>query len=299
MKWVGDNKIIVLIGPRGTGKSTILLDYLYYNQDIPFCTCISPTDAYNNTFAPHIPSRFIFAKYTPELVEKFLRRQTDIKGKKNAAQLGYGDPRYKDVDCRGALIMDDCLADSVGSGKNKGWTNDPSLRWVFMNGRHADSTLIVTMQYQVGIPPAWRVNIDWVFLCREVKVIEKQKLHKYYAGIFPDFRMFDQIFNRCTKDNRCMVIHCLSRSDKIEDQIYWYVADIHENFRVCYNEFWKDNDKYLQKRMLLFDPTTEGSVAQQRKADDDYYKYVGKGKQRYNLDMEEQPEYEQQSHASW
>jgi hypothetical protein len=287
MQWIGDNKIVVLIGPRTRGKSTILLDYLYYNQDIPFCTCIAPTDAFNSAYGSHIPSRFIFSKYTPELLEKFLKRQHELKGKKTAANMGYGDTRYKNVDCRGLLIMDDCLADSKGA---KGWKNDPSLRWIFMNGRHAEVTFILTMQYQVGIPPELRVNIDWAFLCRETKKIEKEKLLKYYAGIFNDFNMFNQIFNKCTRDKKCMVIDCLSESDKIEDQVFWYMADIHDGFRICYNEFWKDNEKYLRKRMMVFDPTGGGDTAavQQKKEEDDYYKYVGRNKVRYNLDMSEQ-----------
>ena len=288
MQWIGDNKIIVLIGPRTRGKTTILLDYLYYHQDIPFCTCISPTDELNSTYSPHIPSRFIFTKYTPELLTKFVQRQKELAAKQEAAKNGYGDPRYKEVDCRGLLIMDDCLADSEGK---QGWRKDTNLRWVFMNGRHGKITLILTMQYQVGIPPELRVNIDWVFLCRETKKLEKDKLHKYYAGIFPDATMFSQIFNSCTRDKRCMVIDALSESDKIEEQVYWYLAETHEGFRICYNEFWKDNELYLQRRMMVNDPTTTtgAAVAAQKTAEDDYYKYVGgsgRNKVRYNLDME-------------
>lgn len=268
VQWVGDNKIIVLLGPRGRGKSTILLDYLYWNQDIPYCTCIAPTENLNSTYTPHIPSRFIFTKYTPKLLEAFLKRQMDLRSKKQAAKGGYGDQRFLDVDCRGLLIMDDCLAD------NSNWKKDPSLRWIFMNGRHAEITFILTMQYQVGIPPELRVNIDWVFICRETKKVEKEKLHKYYAGIFPSYDMFNQIFNKCTKNKNCMVINCLSESELVEDQVFWFHADIHDSFRVCYNEFWKDNEVYLRKRMQLTDVNSAASV-QQKKKEDEYYKYVG------------------------
>ena len=282
MQWVGDNKIIVLIGPRGRGKSTILLDYLYWNQDIPYCTCVAPTENLNATYSGHIPSRFIFTKYTPTLLEAFLKRQMDLRSNKQAALGGYGDQRFKDVDCRGLLIMDDCLAD------NKNWKNDPSLKWIFMNGRHADITFIVTMQYQVGIPPELRVNIDWVFLCRETKKVEKEKLHKYYAGIFPSYDMFNQIFMRCTKDKRCMIINSLSDSEKIEDQVFWYHAAIHDHFRICYDDFWVNNDYYLKKRMQMADPTSSVSV-KAKKEEDEYYKYVGGrgNKIRYNLNMSE------------
>lgn len=293
MQWVGDNKIIVLIGPRTRGKSTILLDYLFHNQDLPFCTCIAPTENFNSTYTPHIPSRFIFTKYTPKLLEGFLKRQMTLRAKKQAALSGYGDHKYKDVDCRGLLIMDDCLAD------NKGWKNDPSLRWIFMNGRHADVTFILTMQYQVGIPPELRVNIDWVFLCRENKKIEKEKLHKYYAGIFPSYDMFNQIFNRCTQNKCCMVINSLAESERIEDQVYWFHADLHDSFRICYDDFWQNNQQYLESRLKMVDPmtgtggggSTFGNIEpkQQQQQEDDYYRYVGgRGNGiRYNLNMSE------------
>lgn len=292
MTKVGDNKVIVLIGARGRGKSTALIDYLYHNQDIPFATCIAPTDVFNFTFTPHIPSRFIFSDYTPELVSKFLSRQQKMKGQKMQAKMGLGG-NYADVDCRGILIMDDCLA------QNKGWTSDPGLKWVFFNGRHADITFVLTMQYQIGIPPAYRANIDWVFLFKENKRVEREKLWKYYAGIFPTFAMFEQIFMRCTTGRKCMVIEQLSGSENITDQVYWFQAAVRENFKMCYDEFWQKNDYYLKKRLAMNDPTggfSIGNLANQAATQqssvpdqDDYFKYVGgRGKVRFNLDMEDE-----------
>jgi hypothetical protein len=271
MRWIGDNKILVFIGSRGRGKSVLVLDYLYYNQDIPFCACISPTDNFNLTYRPHIPSRFIFDKYTPELVKGFLKRQSEMKEKKVMALQGLGDPRYKDVDCRGILTMDDCLAD------NQAWRKDESIRWIFMNGRHAEITFILTMQYQIGIPPELRVNIDYVFICRESKKMEKEKLHKYYAGIFPTFEMFNQVLSECTSDMKCLIIHCLSNSDRIEDQVFWYKATIHnEPFRICYDEFWRDNNDYIKQQQ------SNSAV----KDYDDYNKYTGtRNKVRFNVNM--------------
>lgn len=284
LDWVGPNKIIVMIGSRGRGKSTILLDYLYHNQDIPFVTCVSPTDNFNHTFTPHVPSRFIFSEYTPVLVENFLRRQQNLKGKKKQALIGVNDRRYAEVDCRGILIMDDCLA------QNKGWKVDPSLRWIFFNGRHADITFVLTMQYQVGIPPDYRTNIDWVFLCKENKRIERQKLWKYYAGIFPKYEMFEQIFMRCTTDKKCMVINQLSESEILEEQVFWFKAKIRDNFKICYEEFWKNNNDYLKKRMAMSGGTNHANQPKTN-AQEDYYKYVEPNKVRYNVSIDEETHY--------
>lgn len=291
---IQNNKIIVMVGSRGRGKSTILLDYLYHNQDIPFATCIAPTDSYNMTFSPHIPSRFIFSEYTPELVAGFLKRQMQLKNKQQEARLGMGDPAYKDVDCRGILIMDDCLA------ANKNWTSDAGLRWIFFNGRHVNITFILTMQYQLGIKPAYRANIDWVFLCKENKRIERKKLWEYYAGIFPTFQMFEQIFLKCTTDKKCMVINALSEDERLENQVFWFKASLRGDFRICYDEFWENNEYYFKRRLAVQDPTQnmnsvmpgqKQASLQQRgpppAEQDDIYRYIGHGKIRYNLDMSE------------
>ena len=286
MEWIANNKIIVMIGSRGRGKSTILLDYLYHNQDVPFVTCVSPTDNFNHTFTPHVPSRFIYARYTPHLTENFLMRQKGLKAKKMEAQMGVGDGRYANVDCRGMLIMDDCLAD------NKGWKSDETLKWIFFNGRHADITFILTMQYQVGIPPEYRTNIDWVFLCKENKRIERQKLWKYYAGIFPKFEMFEQIFMKCTTDKKCMVINQLAESEVLEEQVFWFKAKLRPNFRICYDEFWENNNEYLKQRLAVKDRSGHGGGHGAKAGEgDDYYKYVDRGKVHYNLKMDEKTAY--------
>lgn len=287
MNLIGDNKIIVMIGSRGRGKSTILIDYLYHNQDIPYACCISTTDCFNSTFTPCIPSRFIFAEYSSELIAKFVKRQRDMKRKQVLAKMGLGEPSYADADCRGILIMDDCLAD------NKGWQKDLGLRDIFFNGRHADITFILTMQYQIGITPDYRANIDWIFLCKENKKVDRDKLWKYYAGIFPTLSMFEQIFMSCTSNKNCMVIDSLSESERLEDQVFWFKATVRSNFRVCYDEFWVNNDYYIKKRLSMDTIGTSTTQQQntQQKPQEDYYKYVGgHGKLKFNLDMSDEDE---------
>ena len=243
MGWVGNNKILLFVGKRNTGKSKLVIDWLYHNQDIPICTCISPTNALNNTYTPHVPSRFIFDKFTPEIVADFLKRQQRLVTKKRAAEAGRGDPRYMNIDCRGILIMDDCLA------SNKDWKNDENINWIFMNGRNGEIRFILIMQYQIGIAPPLRVNVDYIFLCKEVKRIEKEKLWKYYAGMFQTFTMFDQVFTQCTKDYGCLVIDNTSNSDKLRDQVFWYKATLWDDFHICYDEFWENNDDYMNRDM--------------------------------------------------
>lgn len=261
MKWVGDGKILIFIGKRKTGKSVLVVDYLYYHQDFPLGTVISPTDDYNWTYKPHVPAIFIHDEYTPELVEQVLKRQKDIC--RNCRM----DPKYKGVDPRAFFIMDDCLADSDG------WVRDKNIRWIFMNGRHAQITFILTMQYAMGIPPVLRTNVDYIFICKEPKLANQKRLYDHYAGMFPSFDMFRAILTQCTRNHGCLVIDNASTSDKLEDQVFWYRTDINkpnfETFKLCYPIFWKNNQKYLQAK----ENTTEKIHEKEEEVD---YNQIGK-----------------------
>jgi len=231
MKWVGEHKVIVFIGKRNTGKSCLVLDYLYYRQNVPIATCICPTNELNGTYTPHIPGIFIHDTFTPELIEKFVQRQ------KRIVKLVRSDNRYSSVDPSTIIIMDDCLYNA------KNWIYDENICWIFMNGRHARITLILTMQHLMGITPNLRTNIDYVFICREPRMSVQKKLYEHYCGIFPSFEMFRQVLDQCTRDYGCMVIDNSSTSDKIEDQVFTYKADLHGDFRLCYDKFWINNDE--------------------------------------------------------
>lgn len=239
MSKVGSNKVIVVIGKRNTGKTVLVKDYLYHNQDIPFCACISATESLNSNFSNNIPHKFIFTDYNPKIVKAFYERQYKLTKKKIKASEGRGDPAYLNVDNRGLLLMDDCLADS------KQWKNDDTIRKIFMNGRHAGITYILTMQHLLGIQPELRENIDYIFILKQPKRLEQEKIWKHYAGMFPDFNMFQQIFNKVTEDRGVMVIDNTSNSAELEDQVFWYKAKIRNNFKICCPEYWIDNDQYI------------------------------------------------------
>lgn len=233
MNQIGEHPVCIFIGKRRTGKSILVLDYLYHNQDIPMGTCISPTDEFNRTFSGKIPDMFIHEEFTPELLEKFVHRQKIMSKRRES------DSQYSDVDTRSFLIFDDCLYDA------KNWVNDKNIRFIFMNGRHVGITFLLTMQYLLGIPPNLRSNVDYVFICKETKTNVKRKLFEYYAGMFPTFEMFNQVLNECTKDYGCMVIDNTTSSDKLDDQVFWYKSDIAnlKKFKLCDDIFWKAHAK--------------------------------------------------------
>lgn len=243
MSMITDRETVVLIGARNTGKSYLVKDLLYHHKHIPVGTCISPTEEANKCYADHIPPIFIHNEYTPELIENVLARQKDIVGK-----ISNGGPEMKNIDPNAFLLMDDCLYD-------RAWVKDRSIREIFMNGRHWQLLFILTMQYPLGITPNLRSNIDWVFILRNNIMRDRKTLYEHYAGMFPSQEIFNETLNQCTENYECLVIHKSSRSNQLEDQVYWYKAEAHDTFKIGYDVFWQHNKKYYDATL---DTTTNG-----------------------------------------
>jgi hypothetical protein len=146
--------------------------------------------------------------------------------------------RNKKVDPRAFLIMDDCLA-SKGS-----WMNEPSLMEVFYNGRHYQLLFILTMQFPLGIKPELRCNFDYIFLLAEDFFSNQKRLYDHYAGMFPSFDLFRQVFSQVTDDYGCMVIVNRGvRKDLLEKVLYYKAKNTNLEKVGCrqFREFHDDN----------------------------------------------------------
>ena len=235
MSMIQEHMKIIFIGKTFTGKSTLVLDYLYNHQDIPLMTVVSPTDEFNHTFENHVPSMFIHSEYTPELIQSIVKRQKNITKKID------NDKKYTNVDPRNVLILDDCLADDT-------WKKDPNIKWLFYNGRHVKITVILTMQFALGLPPQLRSNFQWVFLCRDNRITEQKKMYENFGSVFPSFEMFRQVHDKCTENYGCLVIDLTSTSTRLSDSVFWYKVDINSkpdwsDFKLCDEKYWRKNNE--------------------------------------------------------
>jgi hypothetical protein len=220
--------VVVLIGRRDTGKSFLVRDLLYYHQDIPIGTVISGTEAGNGFYGEHVPKLFIHDEYNTAIIENILKRQKAVLKQVKREIQQY---RRSTIDPRTFVILDDCLYDAT-------WTKDKMMRLLFMNGRHWKIMMVITMQYPLGIPPNLRTNIDYVFILREPYITNRKRIWENYAGMFPTMESFCQVMDQCTENYECLVINNNSKSNKLQDQIFWYKAEPHNAFKLGSKEFW-------------------------------------------------------------
>ena len=116
--------VIVLIGKRDTGKSFLVRDLLYYQQDIPIGTVISGTEEGNGFYSKMVPKLFIHNEYNSAIIENVLKRQRTVLKQVKEEMATY---KRSTIDPRAFVILDDCLYDNT-------WSRDKLMRLLFMNG---------------------------------------------------------------------------------------------------------------------------------------------------------------------
>ena len=69
---------------------------------------------------------------------------------------------------------------------------------------------------------------------------------------FLRLKFFCQVMNQCIENYECLVINNNAKSNKIEDQVFWYKAESHPPFQMGAAVFWEHhtnnyNEQYEQE----------------------------------------------------
>ena len=75
MSSIPDDKVIVFIGKRNTGKSFLVKDLLYHHRDIPIGCIISGTEASNSFYSKIFPSSLIHGQFDIGIVKNYISHQ--------------------------------------------------------------------------------------------------------------------------------------------------------------------------------------------------------------------------------
>jgi hypothetical protein len=208
---------------------------------MPLGTVISGTEESNSFYSKMIPPLFIHGEYSPVILANYCKRQKLIMSRIMGEKEQYGEAFKSKLDPRSFMILDDCMYDDS-------WTHDKNIRYLFMNGRWLKVFFLITMQYPLGIQPALRTNVDFVFILREPYLTNRKRIFDNYGSAFPSFEFFCQVMDQCTQNYECLVIDNTAQSNKLEDCIFWYKADMHGDFRIGAPEFWQHSAAHYKQK---------------------------------------------------
>jgi hypothetical protein len=226
---MADDKVCIFIGKRGSGKTTLVTDILWHKRHIPIGVVMSGTEDGNHYYKQFVPDLFIHGDFSKDTIEKILDRQ------KRIVSSGKETPAF--------LLLDDCMYD-------KSYMKETCIRQCFMNGRHWKLFFMLTMQYCMDLSPDLRANVDYIFVMREPVIKNRQRLYENFFGIFPNFKMFSDVFDACTENYECLVFDNTSKSNRIEDCVFYYKAPIRKNFRIGSPAMWTYHQKMYNPKYV-------------------------------------------------
>lgn len=219
---------IVAVGKRRTGKSWIFRNLLYLLKDqIPAGIVISQTDELNKFWRQYVPKKYIFAKYSPEILDAVFARQKKIL---NNPEL---TTKQKDKQAPFFVLLDDVISDPAFQ------RNEPQIKELFVAGRHYRLLVLITTQYAKAITPTLRGNTDFLFILKTVQQRQREALWEDFAD-FLTKDAFGQMIDAYTEDNETLVVNTCpdNKIDPMEMMSWWKAVDPGV-FRVGSKEYWE------------------------------------------------------------
>lgn len=238
-KTLKDDRICLLVAPRGSGKSTCGNALMYHMRHLPMGIVMSATEDSNHAYRDMVPDSFIYNDFSEEALQRLIERQ-----KRKIEEYAKKGKQYPNA----FIIADDCMADK------KIWKSK-LIRDIFLNGRHRKVFVMMMMQYCMDISVELRSNIDYVFCLMEDNVGNKERLYRQFFGVFPNFESFQQVFDQVTDDYGVLVLDKTIRSNRIEDKVFYWKAPPTPKYKLGCAQYW-EYDK-LRNRKYAYIPETE------------------------------------------
>ena len=204
------NRVFLVVGKRGSGKSLLLLDILHKTSNmIDFALAMTATIPTQKKLSRHIARQYVrLGGYDHDLADKFLQV---------CKALVQNKARRRNM----ALILDDCIG-----GDNGKFLKGNTISSLVLNGRHFHSSLYITTQYLMTVPPAIRSNTDYVFVLAESSRVVRKKIWETFFGMISTFVEFEKFFSVATQHYSALVLDTTQSSNNIEDCVFWYKAKV-------------------------------------------------------------------------
>jgi hypothetical protein len=216
----GSPPTCIVIGSRGKGKSWVARALMHAVRGIRTGIVVSGTEEGNDFYTQFVPPVFVHTELSMGVLKQVVDRQRKVQDK------------TPDDDV--LVVLDDCMYD-------RGFTRDPVMRGIFMNGRHWKIMLVVTMQYCMDLPVNLRTNIDYAFLMRETNPAVVERLYKNFGGGFASCAVFSEALKLCTSDHGAMVV------DNVRGCACHFRAADPGAFRVFHPKAWKYSKQHERR----------------------------------------------------
>lgn len=202
-----NNSIILIIGKKNSGKTILIKNIIKYKKIIDLCTIFNPKQENNNKYNNYndlIIPNIKYYKYDENIIFNSLKNNLEKQ----------------------LIIFDDALLYSK---------KESSLIFekIIINNKINNTSFILSMSTTFTNSSILIENIDYIFIFNDHNILYIRNIYyKYAIKIFSTFELFNEMFQLITKNlYSCMVISKILKSNKIEDNIYYYRVNLNENFK--------------------------------------------------------------------
>lgn len=226
------DRVLVFIGRRDTGKSTLLTDILYtVKRKINDGIVVSGTESANHFWEQYVPKSYIYEEFEDKILWAVIERQ-----KARTDRTPDGRPMHTFV------ILDDVLHDEAAMRRSK------AMKYLMFNGRHLNIFLCIVLQYPLGLSPAMRSNVDYAFILRAPGFEDRKKLFTSYAGIVSNPQLFNRLMDDFTEDRHCLVVNNTVQSNDLSQCVFWYKAKLRRPFLMGGRLYRQYHEQYRSDR---------------------------------------------------
>lgn len=200
----------IIIGKRGMGSTTLAEDIVRHQLDSLDQKSVSLL-VFNSTqeFRPryqeikkhaYVKDSLIVSEYSEDILDEKVSKHTEV--------LETNPDRHL------FLVFDECFYDSM-------WQKSTTIREAVYNGRYLNITVIICLQYAMGLNIGLRNNADYVAVFRDT-VTNQARLYDYFFNdCFKTSTMFSQVMNQvCGNPGDCLIC------DVVKSTPAWYRAEV-------------------------------------------------------------------------
>ncbi len=212
IKSIPKGSVCLILGRRRAGKTTLVKDILYHNQDHDINLAITFDKIQSAPYETIIPPIHTYISINDELIGNLVKRQKEL--------VKMNKPTYRAP----FLILDSCFVDDTS-------INSKNMDYLFQNTKNQEMMFVITMQYLMKLNKSDLV--DYVFILNETSDDNLKRIFDTFGSLFSTFEEFCETVKSYTNDYSCVVI------DRQNGGAFFYKDEIHEPFKVGAQEFWK------------------------------------------------------------
>jgi hypothetical protein len=232
---------ILFVGPRRTGKSTLVLDLLYHLRHKIYSTLVqTPTATTAEELSKVIPWSCIHDDFCPRKLESAVNAMKQLVNteRKLAHKMGRKPERRILL-----ILLDDCMADP----KN---IKQKIIQDIFFNGRHYDLLFMNVQQYIMDMPAKLRTNIDIVACTYDNRPDNQERLWKYFfKSAFPRLDRFKRVYEAATQNFGALILDGTLRGVPDHKKVFWYKAQCPAPvYRLGHVSQWVMHCSYVRSR---------------------------------------------------